>query len=563
MESLIRRHSFTAAARAGAARAAEVCAAGDGAHATSGLPMAVGLFNDSGDDPRVAALASSQAHRRLLRLAGAEVRHGYFRRDWRELGAGPLDDGIAAALASPELRRVFAEVDAVVVIGDTLRDQPHAHLLVILAAAQHLDLPTYLVNASLGAVDVAHAVLAGLTDCTVRDTASARLLQRIGVAHRLVPDAIFSAQFAERAVRDFSGHLVVTDCHPSRRAEFTPALAAVRARWPGMVADYPIDATGSAGHWAFSVADLATASAVLTGGYDGACLALKAGVPFVVLGADPMAAAMLDLVVGYPAAAADASRPLVERLAAAVAARAWFAEVAAHWHGRSPVETFARLRPGLAAAGRDDTWLGSIDGVVEAVRAVTPPGGSVLHAGAGQGRTVEALAQIGLRPWGADVARRLDRPDRNRYSRATPLALPFADHVFSTVVVSADWIEHLEPDDLEAAVAELARVAEDAILIEVSGRPLRVHRAFEDRCSPDWWKHELATLGLRPHDGPLGGAEQNGPTGGTLVAMSAPAHLCSSCRRAHGGPDQFEPIHPGVLAAAAAPRRSPRVSDPA
>ena len=524
--------------------------------------MAVGLFNDSGDQRQVAALASSQAHRHLLRRAGAEVRHAFFRQDWHDLGATTLDEGIAAALASPELRRVFAEVDAVVVVGDTMRDEPHLHLLAILAAAQQMDLPTYLVNGSIGDTDQALAVLAGLTDCTVRDPESARRLQRIGVTHRLVPDALFAAQFSDRAVRDFTDHLVVTDCHPLRRTEFTPALAAVRASWPGMVADYSIDALGSPQHWVCAVADLRTAAAVLTGGYDGACLALKAGVPFVVLGDDAAAAALLETVAGYPAAAADTSRPLPDRLAVAIEARAWFSVAAARWHTRGPVETFARLRPGIAAPGRDDTWTGSIDGAVAAVRAVTPDAGSVLHAGAGQGRVVEALAKTGLRPWGADAARRLDRPDRNRYSKASPLSLPFADHVFSTVLVSADWIEHLEVDDLEAAVAELARVGRQAILIEVSGRPMRADRAFEGRRGADWWRRTLTSLGLRALDLPTLEHDQTGPTGGTLIAMSAPMHLCPSCRRVHEGQEHFEPVHPGVLAAAGHPRRFPRLTDP-
>ena len=527
-----------------------------------GMPMAVGLFNDSGDEPHVAALAASQAHRRLLRQAGADVRHAYYRRDWHDLAIGSLEDGIAAALASPELRRVFAEVDAVVVMGDTMRAEPHAHLLAILAAAQQMDLPTYLVNASIGATDEAAAVLAALTDCTVRDPESATRLARLGVPHRLVPDALFSAHFADTARRDFTDHLVVTDCHPSRRVEFTPALAALRTAWPGMVADYPIDALGNARDWACSVADLATAAAVLTGGYDGACLALKAGVPFVVLGDDALASALLSTIADYPEIAADTARPLAGRLAAAIEAREWFAGAAGQWHRRGPVEMFARLRPGNGVAGRDDTWTGSIDAVVASVRAVTPDGGSVLHAGAGQGRVVEALARIGLRPWGADVARRLDRPDRNRYSTATPLALPFADHVFSTVIVSADWFEQLEADDLELAVAELARVGKDAILMEVSGRPMRADRAFEDGRSPDWWQRKLASLGLRPRELPTPGLDPTGPTGGTLLSLSAPAHLCQSCRRVHGPQEHFDPVHPGVLAAASAVRRFPRI-DPA
>ncbi len=513
--------------------------------------MAVALFNDSGDAPQVVAQATSQAQRRLLRQAGAEVRHAYFRRDWHELAAGTVDEGVAIALASPELRRVLAEVDALVVAGDTMRNEPHLHLLAILAAAQQMDLPTYLVNASLGECVAARPVLAGLTDCTVRDRASANRLRRLGVSHRLLADPVFTAPFADRAHRDFTGHLVVTDCHPSRRTSFIPALAAVRAAWPGMVADYALDAAGSAREWPSAIADLATASAALTGGYDGACLALRAGVPVVVLGADEDAAAVLETMPGYPAAAADPSMPLAARVAAAIKARPWFTAVAARLAARGPDATFARLRPGFRAAGRDDTWSGSIDGVVGAVRLVTPAGGSVLHAGAGQGRIVEALARFGLHPWGADVARRLDRPDRHRYSPATPLALPFADHVFSTVLVSADWIEHLEADDLEAAVNELARVGRDALLIEISGRPLRAERAFATRRSPEAWHDQLTALGLRRREWPAGGAEPSGPTGGTLLSMSAPGPFCPGCQREHGVPHSLMPVLPGAALPAA------------
>jgi hypothetical protein len=459
---------------------------------------------------------------------------------------------VAAALASPELRRVFADVDVVVMAGDTFRDRPHRHLLAILGAAQHLDVPTYLVNASIGVMDEGLDVLMGLADCSVRDAESARILTRLGVAHRRVADTILAAPFGATPVRDFAEHLVVTDCHPARRVEFTAELAAVRDTWPGLVADYPLDAPGSPWDWTHAVADLGSASAVLTGGRDGASLALKAGVPFVLLGADPAAIELVSALDGYPADAADRRLPLSARLAAAMAARAWFQTAGARCQARGPADIFSRLRPSLALSGRDDAWTGSIAGTVDVVRALTPTGGSVLHAGAGQGQLVEALGKSGLRAWGADVARRLDRPDRTRYSKATPTALPFADHVFSTVVVSADWLEHLEVDDLEAAVAELTRVSRDAIVVEVSGRPPRADRAFEDRVSADWWRRRLADLGLGRHESAdtlvTHGA---GPTGGTLVVLSAQAHVCPSCRRPHLPADGLEPVHPGVLMAAA------------
>lgn len=515
------------------------------------MPLAVGLFNDSGDDAQVVSLAVSQAHRRMLQRAGAHVRHAYYRSDWQELGAGTLDQGIAAALASPELRRVFADVDVIVVAGDTFASRGHRHLLAILGAAQHLDLPTYLVNATVGPADEGREILEGLADCTVRDVASSRVLTARGIGHRRVADSVFGAPFGTVARRDFSDHLVVTDCHPTRRVEFTAALAMVRAAWPGMVADYPLDAPGSTLEWTSAVADLGTAAAILTGGRDGAALALRAGVPFVALGLAGEAIDFIETLEGYPAAAADPSRSLDARLASAIEARAWFAEAAARCQTRGPADAFSRLRPSMVLGGRDDTWSGAIDGVVDVVRGLTPAGGSVLHAGAGQGQLVEALARIGLRSWGADVARRLDRPDRNRYSKATPMALPFADHVFSTVVVSADWLEHLEASDLDAAVAELGRVGRDTIVIEVSGRPVRAERAFEERLSDDWWRRRLGTLGLTPHDASdtfvTHGA---GPTGGTLLVMSAHAQLCPNCRRVHAL-DHPEPVHAGVLMAAA------------
>lgn len=516
-------------------------------------PLAVGLFNDSADDGDVASLAASDAHRRLLARAGGQVRHAYFRSDWHELGSGTLEDGIAAALASPELRRVFAEVDVVVVVGDTCARRPSQHLLAILGAAQHLDQPTYLVTASFGADLEGREVLEGLTDCTVRDAESARILRDLGIAHRQVDDVLLSGAFATEAARDFADHLVVTDCAPARRADFTLDLAAVRATWPGMVADYPLDAPSRPLGWRSAVADLATAAAVLTGGRDGAMLALAAGVPFVVLGFEPESARVVDMLEGYPAEAADHSLSLPARLDAAIAARGWFAAGAKARSRRGAADAYTRLRPGLGHGSRDDAWTTSIDGALDVVRTVTAAGGSVLHAGAGQGQLVEALAKDGFRAWGADVARRLDRPDRTRYSKATATALPFADHVFATVIVSADWLEHLEADALDRAIGELARVASGTVIVECSGRPLRASRAFEAHLGDDWWRRRLSRLGLEPSDAAdsliTHGA---GPTGGTLLVASAHTAICPHCRRAHDRGLDIEPVHAGVLAAAQA-----------
>ena len=72
-------------------------------------------------------------------------------------------------------------------------------------------------NATIGPLTEGREVLQGLADCTVRDLATSRVLKALGIGHRRVPDAVFGAPFATSARRDFSDHLVVTDCHPSRR----------------------------------------------------------------------------------------------------------------------------------------------------------------------------------------------------------------------------------------------------------------------------------------------------------------------------------------------------------
>jgi hypothetical protein len=117
---------------------------------TDRAPIAVALFNDNGDYPHVGCLAVSDAHRRMLRRAGTVVRHAFFQRDWHTFASGTLDEGRAAALASPELRRVFDEVDAVIVNGEgTIHHRQGWYLVAILGAAQRLGVPTVLVNAVL------------------------------------------------------------------------------------------------------------------------------------------------------------------------------------------------------------------------------------------------------------------------------------------------------------------------------------------------------------------------------------------------------------------------------
>jgi hypothetical protein len=97
-------------------------------------------------------------------------------------------------------------------------------------------------------------------------------------------------------------------------------------------------------------------------------------------------------------------------------------------------------------------------------------------------------------------------------------------------------------------VSELARVAKDHVIVEVSGRPLRADRASDAHLGEDQWQRRLMRLGLGTSDSSEALVTHGaGPTGGTLLVMRAQTPLCPSCRRAHAAGDDIGPVHPGVL----------------
>jgi hypothetical protein len=497
----------------------------------SGATMAVALFNDPADRADIASQAVSQGLRRLLRRRGAVVRSVAYRGDWQSLTVEATGLVVPAPMQA-ELRELFEEVDAVVVAaGRSLCAGRGRHLLAVLAAAQRAGLPTFLVDTILDRMPEGdgRTVLAALCDCTVPDAATARLLRAHGIAHREVPDAIFAAEFLETPVHDLREHLVLLDLDPLALA--SAEVGALRDAWPGPIREYGDGDRMRVLDWRHTIANVRSAAAVVCGSHHAACLAMAAGVPFVRLDADE-----LPLVDGhgrpdqYPAAA-DRSRPLAERVAAARADLEWFSAMATACEYLLPLTTFASLLPGLAPVVRPVRAgaPGAFDDAIDAVRRTTPVGGSVLHAGAGTGRLVEALAASGYRAWGTDAAWRLAHPDRQRYSVGTPWALPFADHVFSTVVISAGWLDHLELDDLDAALAEVARVARDTVVLEVSGRALRARRAVDGERRETWWEERLDLHGFRAPltHGPIA----TPPT--TLLVMQAAAAVCGGCGRTH------------------------------
>jgi SAM-dependent methyltransferase len=107
---------------------------------------------------------------------------------------------------------------------------------------------------------------------------------------------------------------------------------------------------------------------------------------------------------------------------------------------------------------------------------------SVLDVGCSHGGGVKALWKMGLNASGIDVSKTAVNMARERqgdnpqscvgtcWQQAAATALPFSDSSFDAIV-STDVLEHLDPPDVDTAVAELARVAQKWMLLKISNRP--------------------------------------------------------------------------------------------
>ena len=114
------------------------------------------------------------------------------------------------------------------------------------------------------------------------------------------------------------------------------------------------------------------------------------------------------------------------------------------------------------------------------VSAIDPDARSVLDVGCGRGYLLRQLAGRGLKLYGCDIVDKVDRgpaggdqggangnavpPPPFHYARASVEELPFADRSFD-VVTCCHTLEHIV--DLDAAVAELKRVARRQLIVAV------------------------------------------------------------------------------------------------
>jgi 2-polyprenyl-6-hydroxyphenyl methylase/3-demethylubiquinone-9 3-methyltransferase len=112
---------------------------------------------------------------------------------------------------------------------------------------------------------------------------------------------------------------------------------------------------------------------------------------------------------------------------------------------------------------------------LQAVRAFTPPGGSVLDVAAAQGNFSVALAELGYRvTWNdlraelADYVRQKDRTGAITYAPGNCLELRFRD-LFDTILIT-EIIEHVaHPDDFLAKVAGLLRPGGRVVMTTPNG----------------------------------------------------------------------------------------------
>lgn len=128
--------------------------------------------------------------------------------------------------------------------------------------------------------------------------------------------------------------------------------------------------------------------------------------------------------------------------------------------------------------------------------------GSVLDVGSGEGLLVSALLRKGLDARGIDISdvvvARCNQRMPVRFSHGSALDLPFEPESFD-VVVSTDCLEHLAPEDVPRALAEMRRVARRAVFLRITtiaDREADRQLTMEGRA---WWETRCFEAGLRKH----------------------------------------------------------------
>lgn len=130
--------------------------------------------------------------------------------------------------------------------------------------------------------------------------------------------------------------------------------------------------------------------------------------------------------------------------------------------------------------------------------------GKLLDIGCGMGALVRELLGQGVDAHGVDVSsvvvQEANRLAPGRFVSGSILELPFDDQSFETIV-STDCMEHLAPEDIPAAFAEIRRVGRRHVFLRIATGPDRDnhwHLTIENR---PWWEQMAFAAGFRKHPG--------------------------------------------------------------
>jgi chemotaxis methyl-accepting protein methylase len=305
--------------------------------------LRVALFNDTGRTSHVGCKGVTLAHDSMLKRIGCDIDFRGYLRAYRDLWKGDRASSLQAFWKS-DLPEKLASVDAVIVNGEgTIHHGWGLDLVTILAGAQEMNLPTFLVNAVIQECEHDIQTLKQLTHLTVRDAASSDYLKRLGVPHRIVLDSILEASFEKTAAHNFKDKIVITDWHCVRNDDVGVGLKKLLHDFGDEAVFYPLESPEREQDWQHAVADLAQARLVVTGRHHGICLAGMAGVPFVALGSNTWKIeGMLRLLPGKLQACADIS--LLKKFCNdALANRSIFEQVQEFLAAQLPLKTFEKL----------------------------------------------------------------------------------------------------------------------------------------------------------------------------------------------------------------------------
>ncbi|KAL4430011.1 hypothetical protein ABPG77_004381 [Micractinium sp. CCAP 211/92] len=129
---------------------------------------------------------------------------------------------------------------------------------------------------------------------------------------------------------------------------------------------------------------------------------------------------------------------------------------------------------------------------------------TVLDAGTGNGGSVRAMRLRGKAAWGIELSQAVlerDAPDllaAGYVEQGSLTNLPYQDSQFD-LVFSADVLEHIMPEEADAVVAELVRVAKKHIVVSISLKSYQnkgLHTLLRPR---EWWEAKFAAHGARPN----------------------------------------------------------------